>query len=363
MLDAAHKDAGRLTWKELFDPAIRIATDGFNISPRMAASVAGSANDLVRDPDARAYFLNADGTAKAAGTLLRSPALATTFQAIAERHFGLLQRPHRPGHRRQDRRHHRRHHPRPDNAGRPGGLPFEKARRHLHALPRRVGVRHAAAQQRRPGGGADAGHPAELRPVARTSPRRWTTTAASPRCLWCAPGVEAQRLAYADRNKYVADTDFVPLPGGSPAAMLDTNLPAHRASLISLTRSMGTAQPGNLGPVPLGQHGPSARERHHAGDGGRRRGQVVSLTTTIESAFGAFHMTKRRLPAEQPAHRLLVRTRGRRACPWPTAWPPASARAARWRRRWCSASGRRHAWAASAWPPARRAAPPSSSLW
>jgi gamma-glutamyltranspeptidase/glutathione hydrolase len=68
MLDAAHKDAGRLTWKELFDPAIKIATDGFKISPRMGASIAGSATSLARDPESQGYFLNADNTAKAAGT-------------------------------------------------------------------------------------------------------------------------------------------------------------------------------------------------------------------------------------------------------------------------------------------------------
>jgi gamma-glutamyltranspeptidase/glutathione hydrolase len=53
MLDAAHKDAGKLTWKELFDPAIKIATDGFKISPRMGASIAGSASSLARDPRPR----------------------------------------------------------------------------------------------------------------------------------------------------------------------------------------------------------------------------------------------------------------------------------------------------------------------
>ena len=83
MLDSAHRDGGRLTWKELFDPAIKIATEGFRISPRMSASIAGSAASLVRDAQARAYFLNPDNTAKTTNTLLTSPALAATFTAIA----------------------------------------------------------------------------------------------------------------------------------------------------------------------------------------------------------------------------------------------------------------------------------------
>jgi gamma-glutamyltranspeptidase/glutathione hydrolase len=105
MLDAAHKDAGRLAWKELFDPAIKIANDGFRISPRMAASIAGSASSLARDPESRSYFLNADGTAKAAGTLLQSPALGTTFQAIANGGVAAFYSgSHRARHRRRDRR-------------------------------------------------------------------------------------------------------------------------------------------------------------------------------------------------------------------------------------------------------------------
>ena len=48
---------------------------------------------------------------------------------------------------------------------------------------------------------------------------------------------EAERLAYADRNKYMADTDFVPLPGGSPAALLDKGYLRSRANLIDFSRS------------------------------------------------------------------------------------------------------------------------------
>lgn len=80
---AAHRDGGKLPWRDLFEPSMRIATDGFKISPRMSASIASSATSLQRDPEARAHFLKADGTAKDTGTLLRNPALAATFRTIA----------------------------------------------------------------------------------------------------------------------------------------------------------------------------------------------------------------------------------------------------------------------------------------
>jgi len=100
---------------------------------------------------------------------------------------------------------------------------------------------------------------------------------------------EAERLAYADRDKYVADTDFVPLPGGTPNTLLNSAYLAQRAALISEQRSMGTAKPGEFGaspstPAPVPEHGTSQVSVVDS------QGNAAALTTTVESQFGSFHM-------------------------------------------------------------------------
>ena len=100
---------------------------------------------------------------------------------------------------------------------------------------------------------------------------------------------EAERLAYADRDKYVADTDFVPLPGGTPNTLLNSNYLAERSALISEQRSMGTAKPGEFGaapsvPVQVPEHGTSQISVIDS------QGNAAALTTTVESQFGSFHM-------------------------------------------------------------------------
>ena len=291
MLDAAHKDAGRLAWKDLFSPAIKIATDGFRISPRMSASVAGSAASLVRDPEARSYFLNADNTAKAAGTLLKSPALATTFGAIANGGIAAFY----GGAMAQDMV--------DEIADTTGGITAgqttladlaayrSKKREAICAAYRTWWV--CGMPPPSSGGLAVAQTLGVLEnfDLSLHKPTDMDDNGGKPTAFGVHLVSEAQRLAYADRDRYVADTDFVPLPGGSPARMIDKTYLRQRASLINLTRSIGTAPAGDLGPVmglavPSGENGTT-----HISivDG---RGNVVSLTTTIESGFGAFHMTR-----------------------------------------------------------------------
>ena len=85
-LELAHKDHGRLPWKALFQPAIQLAENGFRLSPRLLANLQDDgAKTLRNDPAAAAYFLQADGTPKPLGTVLRNPEFASVLRDIADR--------------------------------------------------------------------------------------------------------------------------------------------------------------------------------------------------------------------------------------------------------------------------------------
>jgi len=103
---------------------------------------------------------------------------------------------------------------------------------------------------------------------------------------------ESQRLAYADRNKYVADTDFVALPVGGVSSMVSKDYLKARAGLISTTKSMGIAQAGAFPTVKA--QGSSATE----GKGTThmsivdKYGNAFVMTSTVESGMGSFHFTR-----------------------------------------------------------------------
>jgi gamma-glutamyltranspeptidase/glutathione hydrolase len=83
LLKEVHTEHGKTDWRELFDPAVTLADNGFDVSPRLAAAIADSAPELRVDANASAYFLNADGGPKTAGTRLTNPAYAKTLGVIA----------------------------------------------------------------------------------------------------------------------------------------------------------------------------------------------------------------------------------------------------------------------------------------
>ena len=83
LLEETHKRFGKLEWSTLFNEAITLATDGFEISPRLAGAIAKDGERLQQDPTVKAYFFNEDGSPKPAGTLLQNPDYAKSLERLA----------------------------------------------------------------------------------------------------------------------------------------------------------------------------------------------------------------------------------------------------------------------------------------
>ncbi len=291
MLDSAHREHGTMSWKALFEPAIKIADEGFQISPRMAASVDGSKALLARDPEAAAYFLEADGSAKKAGTLLKSPELAQTFRSIADQGISAFY----SGAIAQDIVDEIA-----DTTGdiTPGLTTLEdlanyrSKKRDAVCTPYRD---HIVCGMPPPSsGGITVAQTLGILShfnMAQYAPVSPDRDGGRPDVMGIHLVAEAERLAYADRNKYIADTDYIPLPGGSWDMMLDKDYLKSRAELISMSSSLGVAPAGDLGPVPLGIDTTPEGGTSHVSIVDRD-GNVVVMTTTIEGGFGSFHMTR-----------------------------------------------------------------------
>jgi gamma-glutamyltranspeptidase/glutathione hydrolase len=81
MLYLAQKEHGRLSWKTLFEDSERLADDGFIVSPRLAGYIVSHAPQA-GTPDVMAYFTKPDGKQYAAGDVLKNPAYAATLRRI-----------------------------------------------------------------------------------------------------------------------------------------------------------------------------------------------------------------------------------------------------------------------------------------
>ncbi|CAG9180879.1 Glutathione hydrolase proenzyme [Cupriavidus pampae] len=294
LIERVQKEHGKLAWKDLFGDAISLASNGFPIGGRLAAAISSNAASLKRDAEATAYFFNADGTPKALGTVLKNPAYANTLSQMAANGA---------------------------NAIYTGQIGLDI----VNKIATTTAVDGSAITPGKTTLADLAAYQAKMRePVCTTYRAYWICGAPPPTSGGITvlsamgilenfdmasmkptaidgeggkPGVlgvhyvsEAERLAYSDRDKYVADTDFVPLPGGSANTMLNKPYMASRAALISPTVSMHTSTAGNLGSVPLGvqsliEHGTNQFTIVDAD------GSVVSATTSVESSMGSFHMT------------------------------------------------------------------------
>lgn len=288
LLQDVHADHGKTGWRDLFDPAVKLADDGFDISPRLAAAIADAAPKLKVDPQAAGYFLDPDGTPKTSGTRLTNPAYAKTLGAIASDPQALY-----TGNVARDIVA-----AAADTSG--GRTPSQLTMEDLagYAAKRREplcspyrGKEICGMPPPSSGGIAVAATLGILEHFAMAGhkPTDLDRNGGRPAVMGVHLIAEAERLAYADRDKYVADTDFVPLPGNSPNTLINSDYLAGRAALVSEQRTMTTAKPGEFGPPttpapPTPEHGTSQISIVDA------QGNAAALTTTVESAFGSYHM-------------------------------------------------------------------------
>jgi gamma-glutamyltranspeptidase / glutathione hydrolase len=289
MLELMHNDHGRLPWRDLFAPATALADNGFDISPRMAAAISDSAAALRLDPGARGYFLNPDGSPLGAGTRLTNPAYSKTLSAIASAGVNAFYT--------GDIAHDIVAAARDTSGGRTPSLMTDEdlagyvAKRRDPLCMTYRGRQICGMPTPSSGGVAVAATLGILEhfPMGDYPPTNVDLNGGRPSVMGVHLVSEAERLAYADRDKYVADSDFVGLPGGSLAALTDPGYLAGRAAMISPQRSMGTAKPGDFG-MPTGVAPPGNEHGTSHVSVIDTYGNAAAFTTTVESTFGSFHM-------------------------------------------------------------------------
>lgn len=289
MLQTVHDAHGRTTWRELFEPAVQLADDGFDVSPRLAAAISDNRAELRLDAAAGRYFLNADGSPKVAGSRLTNSAYAKTLSAIASDGADAFYRGAIAESVVEAAA---------DVSG--GRTPSAMTMQDLADYT--VEVRQPLCRPYRdkeicgmppPSSGGIAVLATlgmlERFPMGDYRPDDIDRNGGRPDVMGVHLISEAERLAYADRDRYVADTAFVPLPGGTSDTLLNTAYLAGRAALINERRSMGTAKPGEFGPPAA----PTPQPQEHGTSQVSivdSYGNAASLTTTVESQFGSFHM-------------------------------------------------------------------------
>jgi gamma-glutamyltranspeptidase/glutathione hydrolase len=279
LLEVAHARYGKLPWKTVFAPAIRIAEDGFAITPRLFKLMSDD-KGLADDAAVKALYFNADGSVKPVGTMIRNPAFAATLKALAAEGADALY----TGDIARDLvatvRGHRN----------PGSMTLEdlaayrvrdveplcgeyRGKWKLCGMPPSSSGGIAVLQIL----GALEGHDmAKVRPGSAEAVHLMS---------------EAGRLAFADRAKYVGDDRFVDVP---VKGLVDKGYVAGRGALIRAEKSMGVAKAG----VPQGIKTAYADDPHEETVGTSHiaivdgDGNALSMTTTIEANNGSRVMVR-----------------------------------------------------------------------
>ena len=285
VLEMAHKEHGKLPWAKLFEPAIKLAEQGFAVSHRFNTLLA-SEHHLKTNPAAAKYFYAADGQPWPVGHRLKNPEFAATLRKLAAEGAAALHQ----GEIAQDivdavRKH-------PVNPGRmtlADLANYTAVKREALCFDYAVSAKAYTLCGMPPPGSGTLAIGQILGILANTQ------AAALPLGKNGIPGpdflhlyTEASRLAYADRAQYVADPAFTSAPAGNWLSLLEPSYLAGRAGSIS-DASMKKAKPG----VPPGiktAYAPMPEQEEYGTshisivDGA---GNALAMTTTIESVFGS----------------------------------------------------------------------------
>jgi gamma-glutamyltranspeptidase / glutathione hydrolase len=282
MLAQAHAEHGSLSWAELFDPAIRLAEEGFELSPRLQGQLDRHAT-LPLDPIARSLYYDEDGEAHPVGYLLRNPALAEVLRRIAQEGPDAFY--HGPV--AEDIVARVQGHPE-----RPGAMTVEDLARYPEEDFSREALCSPWREYRLCGfPPPSSGHLAIgqiLGILDELDLPGDPLDDGVPSAEWLHAYMEASRLAFADRALYVADPAFVDPPAGNWESLLDPSYLQTRARLVG-PESMGEAEAGDPGAVAFlpGVHPvqPDRGTSHLSLVD--REGNAVAMTMTIEQGFGS----------------------------------------------------------------------------
>ncbi|MEV4935649.1 gamma-glutamyltransferase [Sphingobium sp. LMA1-1-1.1] len=269
----AHRKWGKLRWAELFQPAIRLAEQGFEVRQRLDTAMKAVAPVWADFPEIQKYFW-IDGKPAPMGTILKNPSLAALFRRIAAEgpdafYLG-------------------------DNA-RMIADTVSKAPKN----PVPMTEADLAAYQAKPRkpvcgpyhgyticgmGPASAGGITVLQVlgmVERFPLAKWGKD--DPRS-WHVIG-EAMQLAYADRDNWLGDPEFVSVP---IAGLIDPGYLRQRSALISMGRTLNDYRPGT---PPGAEKRTAALPQPESGTSHfvavDRNGDIAAWTSTIESFFGS----------------------------------------------------------------------------
>lgn len=271
----AHARHGKLPWASLFSTAIFYAREGFHITPRFHFFLQRAKGRADLTPEGRALFFGEDGEPLPANTKITNPALANTLEQIAQNGPEWFYE---------------------------SAIAGDMMRTVAAATPHDVAMNrldfdHYKTKERPPVCGTYRGY----RVCGMGPPSSGATTvlgilgaielfdiaAMGPESteFWHV-FAEAQRLAYADRERYLADPDFVPVP---IEWLTDKDYLASRGAMISAEARLDEAVPGTPPETALAppdgdepvEHGTSHFSVLDS------EGNGVSYTSTIEGPFGS----------------------------------------------------------------------------